>query len=331
MASSRFTGPLFVTGMPRSGTTLIRDLLNRNERIALPEAEPQFIPRLFKKHGKRFSFDERTRQRILADIADMPFVVSRKKKTGKRFPEESFDQSNWHDLARAVLLEYGPKDTAGTKELIWGEKAPDYIGHVPLLHHIFPSAKFLHIIRDPRDYALSVKNRTQKSPIRAAHLWYHYVTAFRSYGRDKLPKDQYLEVFYEDLVRDPTGTMKRVCSFLECEFSPVMVELEEPAEKFGRAKGTTRILEDNTGRARTEFPQRTIRRMEELVYDPLKEMGYPFCSNASEAASLTLFQKVLKYIHDGVRNVLFHLRDQGGFFSGLARWWRLRKTSNWRG
>jgi len=51
MTTDIFTGPLFILGMPRSGTKLLRDLLNRNPKIGVPTSETDFIPYLIKPFG----------------------------------------------------------------------------------------------------------------------------------------------------------------------------------------------------------------------------------------------------------------------------------------
>ena len=52
MTTDIFTGPLFILGMPPSGTKLLRDLLNRNPRIGFPTLDNDFIPYLIKPFGK---------------------------------------------------------------------------------------------------------------------------------------------------------------------------------------------------------------------------------------------------------------------------------------
>jgi len=58
MKKSNFFGPLFIIGMPRSGTKLLRDLMNQNPKIGIPAAETHFIPFMIKKFGDPPNFYE---------------------------------------------------------------------------------------------------------------------------------------------------------------------------------------------------------------------------------------------------------------------------------
>ena len=54
---------------------------------------------------------------------------------------------------------------------IWGDKTPGYLSHIPLLKRLYPQAKFIHIIRDVRDYCLSIHKAWNKNILRAAQRW----------------------------------------------------------------------------------------------------------------------------------------------------------------
>ena len=66
-----------------------------------------------------------------------------------------------YDRNWSTIFEYIFRTFAAKKDYhksIWGDKTPGYLLHDELLMQIFPSAKFIHIIRDPRDYVLSVNH-----------------------------------------------------------------------------------------------------------------------------------------------------------------------------
>jgi hypothetical protein len=110
----------------------------------------------------------------------------------------------------------------------WGDKTPVYTSYMDLILQIFPSAQFIHIIRDGRDVALSMIDKwgAQKTHIDlyfAAHTWQRRLRqALGSAGR--LGSDQYMELCYEDLVRDPEGHAREVCRFLGEAYVPAMAE-----------------------------------------------------------------------------------------------------------
>ena len=87
-------------------------------------------------------------------------------------------------------------------KIIWGDKTPNYLLYLPLLKTLFPKAKFVHIIRDVRDYCLSINAAWQKNPYRAAQRWHDSIKKCRKDGKT-LPQGDYMEINYEALIDDP--------------------------------------------------------------------------------------------------------------------------------
>lgn len=111
----------------------------------------------------------------------------------------------------------------------WGDKTPTYGAVLPRLRRLLPEARFLHLIRDGRDVALSL-GKVWFSPsddlaARAAY-WAREVTAIRRGGRGD---PGYLEIPYEDLVSAPRPTLERICSFLDLPYSEAMARSHETA------------------------------------------------------------------------------------------------------
>ncbi|MEA2517440.1 MAG: hypothetical protein QOG16_1278 [Actinomycetota bacterium] len=112
----------------------------------------------------------------------------------------------------------------------WGDKTPRYVEHIPLLVELFPDARFVHLLRDGRDVALSYANVPfgPKTVARAAQLWAARVEAGIRDGR-ALPPGRYLELMYEDLIEDSEGEIKTLCDFLDLEFDAGMLDHGERA------------------------------------------------------------------------------------------------------
>src|SRR5262245_32654294 len=155
---------LFVVGCPRSGTTLLQRMLDAHPQLAVAN-DSHFIPRVFRK---------------LDAAGDVPLTT-----------EIIAAVENYHRFYRLGLsheLVERAAATAGTYsqfvaalytefagmcgKQLGGEKTPDYVRHVTLLHRLFPQAKFIHIIRDGRDVMLSTLEwaKEDKGPGRLA-LW----------------------------------------------------------------------------------------------------------------------------------------------------------------
>jgi hypothetical protein len=146
------------------------------------------------------------------------------------------------------------------------------MSHMNLLKAIFPTARFLHIIRDPRDVCLSARKAWGTSLYRTASVWREQIETARSSGR-QLGQD-YSEVFYEFLLEDPEQVLRDVCDFLGCDFVPAMMTLEEPSEKVGDARGQTYIVRNNVQKYRTQLSPIQVRRIEQIACPMMRALGY---------------------------------------------------------
>ncbi|PQP35618.1 hypothetical protein C6A37_01585 [Desulfobacteraceae bacterium SEEP-SAG9] len=246
-----FNGPIFVVGMPRSGTKLLRDLLNQHPKIRIPRVETNILPSWvnnWQKYGdlsKRSTFNKFYRKMLL-----MSYFVYMKE------DNQLIEAYIWYNLCKnftpAGVFEALVRHDAGVgynTSKIWGDKSPSHIRHTPLLKKLFPEARFIHIIRDVRDYCLSINKAWGKNMIRAAQRWRDDLRRIKSDSRQF--KYDYFEVKYEDLISQPADTLRRICGFLDIEFETNMLKLSEPSEKWGGdAKGMKEIKIDNINKYR---------------------------------------------------------------------------------
>jgi len=269
-----FGGPLFVVGMPRSGTKLLCALLERHPRLGITGLETEFLPWLAHRIG-RFG-DLRRRERFDA------FHTEMLRHSYFRYQAERgrlIDAARWHaacaDFSAAGVFEALVRTDAGVPRgsgRIWGDKSPSYIDDLPLLKELYPAAKVLHIVRDVRDYCLSMRKAWGKDMLRAAQRWADGVRKARADGVS-LGGD-YLELRYEDLLAGTEAELRRLCTFLGVEFEPAMLELARSTENLGDARGAQRVVADNHGKFRKKMPPRTLARVEEIAGPVLLECGY---------------------------------------------------------
>jgi hypothetical protein len=112
----------------------------------------------------------------------------------------------------------------------WGDKTPRYVEHIPFISDLWPDSKFIHLIRDGRNVALSYGQVPfgPKNVAQAARLWAERVAKGCADGR-ALPPGRYIELRYEDLVEDAAGEAKDLAKFLELDFDPGMLDYTERA------------------------------------------------------------------------------------------------------
>jgi len=113
----------------------------------------------------------------------------------------------------------------------WGDKRPAYYALISELDTMFPDAQFIHLVRDGRACAASLKRPPfSYSPSRAIATWLNAMHAGRRAAR-KMPPERFLEIRYEDLVQRTEPTLRRLCSFLGEPFDPAMLHPEDVAVK----------------------------------------------------------------------------------------------------
>jgi len=214
--------PVFIVGVHRSGTTLLRYMLNSSPRIFIPP-ESDFVPRFFGRHPR----DELGERRI-ASILGTIFARYRFVKEWQGDPPriQSFIQQMNGRTPAAFLDTLYRSYAAQHRAVRWGDKTPIYASYLDLIHQIFPEAQFVHIIRDGRDVALSMLDKWGKRELHidiyfAARNWVRRIRQAQVSGA-RLGSDLYYELRYEALVENPEAELRPLCEFLGEPFFPDM-------------------------------------------------------------------------------------------------------------
>lgn len=265
--------PFFIVGCPRSGTTLLSDLLRNHPRLTIP-GESHFIPAYFRGHGNPRSDAE------AVTLASRILSLYRIKRWGVPIEPESFASDR--SFAAVIHRLYGTLAQQRAKAR-WGDKTPHYVEAIPTLLAIFPDTRIIHIIRDGRDVSVSwVKAGIEPANLyTAAQLWKRMVRAGRAAGA-ALSRDTYLEVRYESLLQQPRAVMAGVCAFLGEPMCEDVLELTRDSDivlsrLVGNRRlvirGSDRIDPTNFDKWRT-MPERDRALVESVAGDPLAELGY---------------------------------------------------------
>lgn len=268
--------PFFIVGLPRSGTKLFRDVLRGHGRVRIPAVETNFLPRWadrwheFGDLSDPARFAEFYRWNLRA-----PYFLYT-----SRHPRGVIGEQEWFTSCRAFTLPEvfeallrRDADAPRGAGLHWGDKSPEYVNHLDLLGRLFPEARFVHMIRDARDYCLSLKRRNGASIDRAAQLWVDGVSKARADGRAL--GERYLELKYEDLITRPEEELRRSCAFLGLEFERDLLTLRFSTEHTGAAAGAREIVADNAGKYREQLTPAEVTRIERIAGPSLRELGYP--------------------------------------------------------
>lgn len=203
--------PFFIVGAPRSGSTLLRLMLDGHPRLAIP-GEAAFLPAALKAGLDKGALLER----IIADrwFRDWGLAESDVRIAARRaWPDDA------PALVRAVFEAYA----AARGKARWGDKTPNHARHVTRIAAAFPDAQFIHLVRDGRDVAASIASKGWRSPVGGAFWWRRNVSAAVAGGRT-LGAARYLELRLEDLVADSEASLRRLCAFLGEEYVPELLD-----------------------------------------------------------------------------------------------------------
>lgn len=209
-------------------------------------------------------------------------------------------------------------DVAPGSGKIWGDKSPSYIGHIPLLKKLYPHSKIIHVVRDVRDYCLSINRAWGKSPLRAAHRWAELITAAED-ARLASPEDVIL-VRYEDLLASPEQELSRVCAFIGIEFESSMLQLQSAVENLGSARGLHAIKIDNANKYLTMMRPELRRRIESICWPVLENLEYPFDYSGPPQPLGSIHLGLLK-AYDALKLIRFQA-SQHGLLTGARAVWR---------
>jgi len=324
--SSAFNGPLFLVGMPRSGTKLLRELLNRHPRIGIPDAETEFLPWLCNELETLGDVSTSAGfERLVQRIRVLSFFTYRER-AGR-----PIDAARWHAACRSfdaagifeALVRLDTQSPAGS-DRIWGDKSPSYIDDLPLIQRLYPDVRVVHIVRDVRDHCLSMRDAWGKDMRRAAQRWVDGVTTARNDGRALGAR--YLEIRYEDLLADTEAVLRRICDCVSIDFDPRMLVLERPSENLGQARGEQRVVSDNQGKFRTRLAPAELAQIEAIAGETLTSFGYALALAPQALRRLSRWEMLQANVFDGVELVRRRRRELG-LAQSLAFYWRYFVTT----
>ncbi len=214
------TAPIFIVGCQRSGTTMLRLILDSHPDIACgPETR---------------------------------FLRDWEKITGSdwhRIERFGFPREYWLAKVREFFGSFQSEYAAGRGKTRWADKSPLYALVLDYVWEVFPDAQVIHIIRDVRDVTSSHRVAFgYRSALGAPRKWGRYITAARR-SAAKVPADRYHEVRFERLVADREQTMRGIVDFLGARWEPAMLDYEKAGHDVNprywqrtveRRKGSTR-------------------------------------------------------------------------------------------
>jgi hypothetical protein len=273
--------PVFIVGMNGSGTTLLLHSLARHSKIYGFPGESQIIPRFIRKlpsYGN-LAMDANYLS-LWNDIRTAyPF---RRYNDGAAVPLPK----DWRNLERSLATVFDGvfsyfAEAQGKDR--WCEKTPMHAVHIEALATTFPSPKVLHVIRDGRDCAISLKRRMRYEPELTIYRWKRVVRNAREQG--SRIGNRYMELRYEDVTAEPAACLRAVCEFIGEAFENQVASPESDRDVVNRDYHIVKrgpIVNDGL-RWPTDLSAAEITRLDHIGGVLLHELGYPVGPSAGDA------------------------------------------------
>lgn len=306
--------PVFVLGSGRSGTTITASLINRLPRIHIAK-ETGFVSHC------RTALNE---THDAATLAALIYQVN-----------AWLESERWTNRASVAGFQefaqkYGLTGAPAFLNYVWqldcdvpwhelsyiGDNTPNYVFDAPIVDRLLPNARYIHVVRDPRDVVCSILKMKfgANDPVIAALDWHSWIGAWLMAER-VIPAERRMELRYEDLCADPLAQLSRISSFLGGTPDEAARALEEHVdskadrgrdfEKVAQLKHHTRLKEPISGqrvaRYRSELTQRQIRAIEEIAQNGMLAYGY---TPGDWYASPIVMERRLHFLASGLNDLI---------------------------
>jgi hypothetical protein len=293
------TGPIFIVGFQRSGTTLLRLMLDAHPVIAIPLDTVGLWSRWEERLDRYGDLGTAiNRQRLVTDL-----TADERIRLWEPALSPSVVLALWSDASFPGLIDAFYRAYAQSHgKSRWGEKDPGNMLRIPRLAHWFPKAQFIHIIRDGRDACLSQVEQDFgfNDVLPCAEAWREQVWWVRNLGAI-LGHLRYHELRFEDLVAAPEAQLRGICDFLGVPFSKDMllyhqnVEAAVPASKRHLWPMLTKPPQkSNTERWKTRMTRAQRLCFEKRAQSVLREMGYETLKEKPAGGYLVEFGSLLR-------------------------------------
>ncbi|UCD38051.1 MAG: sulfotransferase [Fidelibacterota bacterium] len=257
--------PIFLGGAGRSGTTLLRVILDSHPNIACgPELKviPALAKMWYQFHTSFFQTLQSyhlTRREINHLFANMMLTLFEKYRCSQGKPRIA-------------------------------EKSPNNVFFFQHLHNLFPDSPLIHVIRDGRDVVCSLLtmdwvNAVSGEPFdytqdvgKAAKYWSDAVRAGRQMLEEESKRDRYTEIRYEDIVINPEETLKKLFTFLVEPWDPIVLKYHEQkrdlAGESSASKVSLPLYSSALGRWQRDLKSKDKDAVKAAAGDLLIELGY---------------------------------------------------------
>ena len=299
---------VFFVGCPRSGTTLLQRIGNAHPLLAVLH-ETRWITRLWEERIGVTPDGFVTPEMIEELPRQSRFKVLRMNPEDLRRVHEENPNASYAEFVTALFDYVGVRRA---KQLV-GDKTPAYVRRLPTLHTLWPTAKFVHIIRDGRDVWLSVrewgmgpvgKDTWDDDQVATTGFWWELNVRLGREAARMLGPSLYYELRYEALVERLRSSVRKLCAFLGLRYDAAMLEFHEGRtreEPQLDAKKAWRPVTPGLRDWQSEMTPHDLASFEAAAGDLLDELGYPRSSSPLSPEEIDRARQLRQAYADQVR------------------------------
>jgi hypothetical protein len=225
--------PIFIFGIGRTGTTLLARMLDRHPDVSI-YLESSFL-NVVPAGAAEATLDDAAARRLLDRMPDPADQGVSRDAILRRFATTDQSVRALFDTSLRLRMEAHGKR-------IFGEKTPSHFAKVDVLRAWYPDARFVYLLRDPRDaYASFTHSRDHATvawmdrTLLGRCLYWNYYRHAVAAAKRGFPARVH-EVEFAALVRDPDGTLRDLCSFLHLAYDPNMRAVAENNSSFAETR-----------------------------------------------------------------------------------------------
>lgn len=298
--TKELTSPIFVSGAPRSGTTLLCQVLNSHSKLYIHNEVGKF----FYEQLRNSTVDTNSFQEFLLDRLKLYAPILRS--------TSSFSKEDLVLCTYEVMCHHLRK----IGKMYWGIKDPESTNHLTLLLRKFPDSRFIIIRRDPRATTASALKRrfVIANSFSGARQWNKAIEAQERFSERNDRICHWIK--YENFLKDIKKETLKVCNFLEVEFEDKMLSYYKDKPNFKVHTGNINVMAPpKLGRidAWASFlSRRQVRIIESVVWEEMRRHGYkPISRNRPRTSQI---ERLMYSLHQEI----------------IERYW-WQKRSGWSG
>jgi hypothetical protein len=272
--------PIFIVGTERSGSNLLRLILNQHPSIAIPHP-PHILKEMMPLEPLYGDLSADRNFRKLIDDTIALVKLHFFPWDGPLGADAVFAEAIGRDVYGVKAALYDQYRRAKGKKR-WGCKSTFVIHYVDRVRRHHPHAKFIHLVRDGRDVAVSARRSVFNHfhPHYVGRLWGEQQRAAIGLAR-RLPAESMLVVRYEDLLDDPAREVRRVCGFINEDYSDALLDYFRSDQAKSLAAHSRSwenvdkpVLKANHAKYKRELSAGEIGAFELQAFEELKHFGY---------------------------------------------------------